>query len=54
MISLSPNDPNHVKPKNFMNYTATAGAVISKDTFRLTMDGSTDWLKNGAGQKDLI
>ena len=52
--SLSQNDPNHVKPKNFMNYTATAGAVISGSTFRLTMDGSTHWLKNNAAEKDLI
>lgn len=37
-----------------MNYTATAGAVISGNTFRLTMDGSTHWLKNNAAQKDLI
>ena len=52
--ALTPNDPHHVKPKNFMNYTATAGAVISGSIFRLTMDGSTHWLKNNTAQKDLI
>ncbi len=54
MPFLTPNDPTHVKPKNFMNYTAIAGAEIRGDSFRLTLDGSTHWLKNNAAQKDLI
>ena len=37
-----------------MNYTATAGALISGNTFRLSMDGSTHWLKDNAAQNDLI
>ena len=37
-----------------MNYTATAGALISGNTFRLSMDGSTYWLKDNAAQNDLI
>ena len=53
VTSLSP-DGNHVKPKNFMNYTATAGALISGNSFRLTMDGSTHWLKDNSAQNDLI